>query len=387
MKLKKILALAFMLMTQMQYQTTIAQLRNPITYDVIREDATEIYCKTNYLVQESTLTLSSKLEIHVVDDSLVSLAFSISTITNESIVKIARTLKDESKLIYATYTLSNKEKIMLDTYGYDSTREGLKDSKSMGGFYFFSIFVQEGKLSPATVAKFRTYDIETINFGSGVIDVKKTLGINTASIINSMCKKLMENGVNAEVLGENYVVDSKSKGGATSSSLSTSKNISAIDLIRYPFGVLDGNLKDQSVASIVQTAKQRLKAEVSYMELDTFYSLNVYDFQGYDLNLYNKNITNASIFIFKSQKLRWDYSIRFKRSQYISKDVINYAKRIINEIKGTGFKLYPNSTSNNFPFGQLMSKGTLFVEVQVQDDPQFDEIIVNIRVQPDGNDY
>ena len=85
--------------------------------------------------------------------------------------------------------------------------------------------------------------------------------------------------------------------------------------------------------------------------------------------------------------MRWDYSIRFKRSQYNSKDVINYAKRIINEIKGTGFKLYPNSTSNNFPLMQLMSKGTLFVEVQVQDDPQFDDILVNIRVQPDGNDY
>ena len=41
-----------------------------------------------------------------------------------------------------------------------------------------------------------------------------------------------------------------------------------------------------------------------FPEQNTFYSLNVYDFQGYDLNLYNKNITNASMYIYKNQKVK-----------------------------------------------------------------------------------
>lgn len=200
MKSKSILTFAFVFFSLMQCQTTIAQLRNPITYSVVRQNSTDIFCETNWMAKKSTPTLVCKLKI-VVSGDVVSPTFDISTTNNESIVKIARSLTDGRKKMYATYTLSNKEKITLDTFGYDSTTEGLKGTKDMGALSFFSIFVRNGLLSPATVAKFRIYDIETINIGTGVIEVKNTLGINTASIINDICKKLIESGVNAATLG------------------------------------------------------------------------------------------------------------------------------------------------------------------------------------------
>lgn len=279
----------------------------------------------------------------------------------------------EGRILFA-----NGQSIMLKLIILDET------DIELANFYYIQSFSIGFAINRTDreLTKFRQSDIKTITIGNYSLSMS-TLEVNTSRMLDQMCKELINSGCTA-ASGRSGTNNGVSSHGSATSSL---RDVKPIDLIRYPLGVLNGNLKNQNIDYIVQTSKQMLKAEVTKMELDTFYSLEVGESQGYNLYLYNKAITYASIYIFKNQKLRWDYNIRFKRAQYSSEDVIDYANRFINDIKSNGFKLYPNSTSKNFPLMQLMSKGTLFVEVQVQDDSQFDDIMVNMRVQPDGNDY
>lgn len=350
MKSKSIITLAFILVILMQCQTTIAQLLHPITYNVIRQNSTDIYCETNYMAQKSTPTLVCQLEIHVYGD-VVSPTFNISTTKNESIVKIARTLTDESKKFYATYTLSNKEKITLDTYGHDSTREGLKSTKNMGGLRFFSVFVQNGKLSPATVAKFRSYDIETINLGTGVIDVKKTLGINTASIINSMCKKLMENGVNAETLGENYVVGSKSKGEITSSSTSPSytikNNLELRDMLVKPLGFVPSNLQNDTYSSIKNCLKAKFKVDDSD-EKDNKQLLYVWESENSVTENMNYHGLNFDSFRLSEDKYSRSIMYHFYISKNSSPNPYSYLDIIIRDFNNAGIPLSYEKSDNTY---------------------------------------
>lgn len=383
----------------------IRELYHDLRYIVL---FVSLFCMLNSFSQnikcETTITngmYMSESEGAIAKDNLSGCKFKIVTRPGEFeyyyIISYNGKIGTQGMSILRQYNESNREAKFYFTNGKsytytvriaDHTPADWKEFEGLADMYivFFPVDKKSKFQSILEQMKlFNNVDISYITIGSYTLQFKSK-GIKSSLYFSTLWKDMYNHG------GWNFLTKSTESNSSSStsgnfSSLLTSKNRSAIDLIRHPFGVLDGNLKNQSLASIVQTAKQRLKAEVSDMELDTFYSLNVYDFQGYDLNLYNKNITNASMYIYKNQKLRWDYSIHFKRNQYISKDVINYAKRIINEIKGTGFKLYPNSTSDKFPLMQLMSKGKLFVEVQVQDDPQSDVILVNIRVQPDGNDY
>ena len=77
----------------------------------------------------------------------------------------------------------------------------------------------------------------------------------------------MENGVNAEVLGENYVVDSKSKGEITSSSTSPSyaikNNLELRDMLVKPFGFVPSNLQNDTYNSIKNCLEAKFKVEES----------------------------------------------------------------------------------------------------------------------------
>ncbi|MBR7014754.1 MAG: hypothetical protein IKI07_07850 [Prevotella sp.] len=143
------------------------------------------------------------LEIEVMaSGQVISPTFTITSMRDKNFVKIVRSQKGEKTKVYATYTLSNGQKYTLDTYGKDNTDSSYMNSETICSFHFFSVFVQNNRLNPSTVSKFRKYDIESIQIGNDIIDLKKLFGFKTAPIIDKLCMELAKNGVNPQYMGQ-----------------------------------------------------------------------------------------------------------------------------------------------------------------------------------------
>lgn len=313
---------------------------------IIEREGNAISCETNRLASYDSryiITIGMHVAPDAVGQNVIGIAFDIISYASENLARIARSLKGFNKGVVAVYKLSNGGVYTLESQGEDNTSKDFKKSDIISAIGFFSLFTQNNIANPTMVAKFRSYDIESVNIGDGVIDFKNTLGIKTAPIIDEICRELEKSGVDAKSLGETdalplYSDSSNSttiQSQSTLSSSSTNKtSLTLSAMLSKPMGCINSNLIKDSYNSIKNNILPVFKAEADGLSITISKSQNN---NCDDISYHGLSFDYFTLFDFPSSR-----SIKYRFDLYsngTNTDPYKYLDMIVKDFNNQGIHM------------------------------------------------
>lgn len=201
------------------------------------------------------------------------LGISIFTSGDESVVAIARLGNEgkiEGKYVKKNATIRFVDGTSVQVTGtlYDSTKESLKRSTTLGGFYFS--FICNEPVSMLT--KMRQSDIRSISIENYVVEMAVT-EVETAAIINGLCLELMKTIGSSTTFGSgpvHTVSDSSQKTSVTSGQASSQNSfqpysvpqtLTLDNMLTKPMGCVSSRLLVDPVRSITENIKRKFTVD------------------------------------------------------------------------------------------------------------------------------